>query len=162
MTSHIAHRRQKSEEAILYKNVAFAFGYACGVMKNIFESFDKGRLVTGMAGNAVVNVSTLPWNPHKEFAGVFLKNIVTAEMTGGLFTCHLVRIEAGCKIGLHTHPAQVELHEVMAGEGMCIIDGKAVPYAAGCVTILPRNVPHEVLAGSEGLCMFAKFIAARA
>ncbi len=127
--------------------------------RNLFERFENGNL---SAGAQKKSIASIPWNAHKEFPGVFLKNVVTGEETGGLLTCHLVRIEPGGKIGLHAHPASIELHEVVAGSGVCVTENGEIPYAPGCVAILARNVPHEVRAGAEGLCLFAKFVAVTA
>lgn len=33
-------------------------------------------------------------------------------------------------------------------------------YEPGTVSILPQGTPHEVLAGTEGVCLFAKFFPA--
>jgi len=104
------------------------------------------------------DVASLPWAEHKNFPGVFLKNIVLPEDTQGAFTCHLVRIEPGCAIGLHAHPASVELHEVVAGSGTCVTPEGEIPYSPGVVAILPQNAQHQVNAGEEGLCLLAKFI----
>ena len=123
--------------------------------RDLFQQFENGTLVNGGQKN---DVSLCAWNKHKDFAGVSLKNVVTAEQTAGLFTCHLVRIEPNCKIGLHTHPSSIELHEVVTGDGVCMIGQEEVPYAPGTMAVIACNAPHEVRAGVEGLCLFAKFI----
>ncbi|WP_429958488.1 hypothetical protein [Enterococcus sp. AZ196] len=43
---------------------------------------------------------------------------------------------------------------------MCINDGVSINYQAGVITILPKNIEHEVIAEKEGLLLFAKFIPA--
>lgn len=121
----------------------------------LFSVFDKGRAT---AGGETTELATLPWNAHKEFAGVYLKNVVMADKTGGRFTCHLVRIEPGKKIGMHAHPSSIELHEVIAGDGTCITEQGNIPYAPGSMAVLTMNSPHEVRAGESGLCLLAKFI----
>lgn len=126
--------------------------------KEIFSCFENGELA---APGGSVAVSARPWNAHKDFDGVFLKSIVTPEHTAGLFTCLLVRIEPGKKIGLHSHPDSVELHEVIAGTGTCLTGYGEIPYAPGRLAILPEKSPHEVRAGKDGLCLFAKFITVR-
>ncbi len=123
--------------------------------KSLFQQFENGTLV--QAGECT-EVGLCAWNAHKDFAGVALKNVVTADQTAGLFTCHLVRIAPHHQIGRHSHPASVELHEVIDGSGVCLTDQGEIPYAPGVVAILARNMPHEVRAGEEGLCLFAKFI----
>lgn len=124
-------------------------------MKNVlFEQFDQGMLAHG---GQVTSLEHLAWNKHKDFAGVSLKNVVTAEHTAGLFTCHLVRIDPGCKIGMHSHPASIEIHEVIQGNGTCLTDDGEIRYVPGTVSILAHKAPHEVRAGDDGLCLFAKF-----
>ena len=124
--------------------------------ENLFDQFDNGTVT--IAGKRI-ETSGLAWNPHKDFTGVSLKNVVTADQTSGLFTCHLVRIEPLHKIGLHTHPASIELHEVIAGSGVCLMEQEEIPYAPGTVTLIACTAPHEVRAGKDGLYLFAKFIA---
>lgn len=122
---------------------------------SLFGSFTNGFLdIRGKRRD----VAPLPWGEHKNFSGVFLKNIVTADDTDGAFTCHLVRIEPGCAIGLHAHADSVELHEVVAGEGVCVTPEGEIPYTPGVMAIMPQHAPHEVKAGGEGLCLLAKFI----
>jgi len=123
--------------------------------KRVFSCFENGRLA---AEGKLIDVSTLSWNEHKDFKGVFLKNVVMPEHTNKLFTCHLVRIEPGKKIGMHTHPTSIELHEVIAGEGKCLTKHGEILYGPGQIAVLPENSPHEVQAGENGLCLFAKFI----
>jgi len=123
--------------------------------KRMFTNFVNGRLAEG--GNAVA-IQEIPWNEHKDFKGVFLKNVVTPEHTNALFTCHLVRIEPGMCIGMHTHPTSIELHEVIAGEGKCLTEQGEIQYAPGQIAVLPENSPHEVRAGKDGLCLFAKLV----
>ena len=123
--------------------------------KQTFDHFENGKLAVG---EKLIEISSVPWNEHKDFKGVFLKNLVLSEHTRGLMTCHLVRIEPGCKIGKHTHPMSIELHEVIAGEGKCVTKLGEVSYKRGTMAILPENSPHEVLAGEDGLYLFAKFV----
>ena len=104
--------------------------------------------------------SNAPWADHKDFPGVSLKHLITACHTGGQFSCHLVRIAPGKAIGLHTHPASQELHEVLNGSGHCVLPGHTRAYAPGVVSLVPLGVPHEVVAGEDGLYMLAKFIPA--
>lgn len=126
--------------------------------KNLFEKFDEeGRLL--LPGDETA-FAKIPWSKHPVFEGVELKHIVTAEKTGGQFSFHLVRIASGKKIGNHIHEKQLETHEVISGVGVCVNDGEKLSYEAGVVSIFPMGVPHEVIAGEEGLYLFAKFIPA--
>ncbi len=121
-----------------------------------FERFSQGRLHTGAS---TANLDAVPWKEHKDFPGVFLKAVLAEEHTGSPLSCVLVRIEPGRRIGLHRHPTSVELHEVIAGDGVCVLEGVEMPYAPGSMAVMPRNAAHEVLAGTDGLCLFAKFVA---
>jgi len=127
--------------------------------ENLFEQFDAGRLV--IAGKQT-DVSRLGWNPHKDFPGVFLKNVLGEDQTDGLLACKLVRIAPNHELGMHTHPASMELHEVMAGSGVCIMEHGETFYAPGTIGLIARNAPHAVRAGENGLCFFAKFVTAQA
>ena len=126
--------------------------------KDLFARFDNGRLAH--EGESI-DLASLAWKEHPEFKGVFLKHLVTAEQTGGLFTCLLVRIEPDRGIGLHAHPDSIELHEVVSGGGVCVTEAGETPYGPGSMAVLARNAPHEVRAGRDGLRLLAKFITAR-
>lgn len=102
----------------------------------------------------------IPWSKHPTFEGVELKHIVTSKDTNGQFSYHLVRIAPGKSIKNHIHETQLETHEVIAGSGICINDGTAIPYEVGTISIMSAGVPHEVNAGNDGLYLFAKFIPA--
>lgn len=124
---------------------------------NTFELFDSGKLVLPERETAFAQIV---WSKHPTFEGVVLKHIVTAKDTDGKFSYHLVRIAPGCSIGNHIHEAQLETHEVIGGSGRCVNAGITIPYEAGTVSIMQAGVPHEVVAGAEGLCLFAKFMPA--
>ena len=127
-------------------------------MENIVERFSlEGRLCLP---DKTVSFREIPWNRHQSFDGVELKHLVTSGETGGEFSFHLVRIAPGKAIGNHVHQTQLETHEVIAGSGICVHGGKELAYAPGVISILPMGLPHEVKAGTEGLCLFAKFIPA--
>ena len=95
--------------------------------------------------------------PHKAFKGVYLKHLVTGGMTDGRVSSHLVKVDSHCVLETHTHPEQVEIHEVIQGTGECTIGGRTVPYAPGTVEVIPQNTPHKVTAGANGLYILAKF-----
>lgn len=124
---------------------------------SVFESFNNGSLK--LPAN-IISFADLPWNKHPTFEGVELKHIVTAKDTNGQFSYHLVRIAPHKGIGNHIHETQAETHEVISGDGICINDEVKIPYTTGTISIMPAGIPHEVNAGAEGLCLFAKFIPA--
>lgn len=126
-------------------------------MENIFEKFEVGKL---LLPHSETCFAELEWHAHPSFDGVWLKHIVTSEVTGGEFSCHLVRVEPGKKIGVHAHENQLEIHEIVGGSGVCVNEGAALDYAPGAVSIMRAGTLHEVMAGDEGLYLFAKFIPA--
>lgn len=125
------------------------------------------NFITGAFENGVLNyldeeikINELAWNASPANEGVFLKHIITGAMTNNSFSAHLVKVEEGCRIALHTHPGKTELHEVAGGEGTGFIKEKAIKYKPGVVTIIPADVEHEVAAGKGGVYIFAKFFPA--
>ncbi|MEY8428691.1 cupin domain-containing protein [Lachnospiraceae bacterium 46-15] len=126
--------------------------------RNLFEKFDgEGKL---LLPDVEVSFAAIPWSKHPAFEGVELKHIITSERTDGQFSYHLVRIAPNKKIGNHIHKKQLETHEVISGTGVCVNGGVELPYEAGVISIFPISVPHEVIAGDDGLCLFAKFMPA--
>lgn len=126
-------------------------------MKDLFEQFNCGQLVTPETQQSF---DELEWCKHPTFDGVELKHIVTASDTNGEFSYHLVRIAPNKKIGNHVHNQQLETHEVIAGNGICINEGKEILYSCGVISIMKMGKPHEVIAGEDGLYLFAKFMPA--
>ena len=126
--------------------------------KNLFEKFNEGGKL--LLKDATVTFDAIPWSKHPAFEGVELKAIITSERTEGRFSYHLVRIAPNKKIGSHIHEKQLETHEVISGTGVCVNDGVELPYETGVISIFPIGVPHEVIAGDDGLCLFAKFMPA--
>ena len=126
--------------------------------KNLFEKFNEGGKL--LLPDATVTFDAIPWSKHPTSPGVELKHIITSERTDGEFSYHLVRIAPNKKIGNHIHEKQLETHEVISGTGVCVNDGVELPYETGVISIFPIGVPHEVIAGDDGLCLFAKFMPA--
>jgi quercetin dioxygenase-like cupin family protein len=100
---------------------------------------------------------SLPWDAHPKFKGVFLRHLVTGSETGGHLSLHYVRIDPGCTIGDHTHAGQVEIHDVLEGEGTCTVAKKKIRYIPGIMGIMPADTLHRVDAGTEGLLLLATF-----
>jgi len=123
----------------------------------IFEKFEHGKLY--LSGQELASES-IAWSPHAKFEGVALKHLITAKDTNGKYSYHLVRIAPKKKIGLHVHETQLETHEVAAGYGVCNTAGQELVYEAGNIAVIPAGVEHEVIAGNDGLYLFAKFIPA--
>ena len=103
---------------------------------------------------------SIPWNEHPRFKGVFLKHLIRGVNTGDKLSCHMVRIDAHCVLEEHTHENNWELHEVIEGEGVFLIDGREISYYPGRVAMIPEGVRHKVVAGGAGLVLLAKFFPA--
>lgn len=123
-------------------------------MQNILE---KGTIKTMEKD---YNKADLTWNKHATCEGVFLKHLVKGETTEGKFSCHLVRVQAGCEISQHIHATNWELHEVISGTGKGILEDKEVSYTTGNMIVIPQGMNHRVMAGDEDIFMLAKFIPA--
>ena len=100
---------------------------------------------------------SISYTPHKSFKGVYLKHLVSGDMTDSLISSHLVKVEPFCSLDMHTHSQQLEIHEVIQGAGKCLIAEKQLQYTPGMVVVIPRNTPHMVTAGEDGLYILAKF-----
>ncbi|HEX3001748.1 MAG TPA: cupin domain-containing protein [Methanoregula sp.] len=102
-------------------------------------------------------VESMPWNPHPKFGGVSLRHLVIGKDTGGRISLHQVRIHPGCSIGDHAHPGQVEIHDVLDGEGVCRLEGIEIRYAPGVMGIMPADKVHRIDAGEHGMLLLATF-----
>ncbi len=106
------------------------------------------------------NINDVPWNKHAAWEGVFLKHLIKGDSTEGKFSCHLVKVQAGCQLGSHIHQDNWELHEVIAGDGNGYVNEEKIPYNGGTTVIIPQGQNHRIVAGEEDLYLFAKFIPA--
>lgn len=122
-----------------------------------FDAFNKGTLALPTQNIPLENYE---WKKHPKFEGVELKCILSTQETNGAFSFHLVHIAPHKMIDFHIHPDEVETHEVIAGSGYCINDGITLEYTPGTLSIFPKGISHKVVAGEEGLYLFAKFFSA--
>jgi quercetin dioxygenase-like cupin family protein len=99
----------------------------------------------------------IEWNEHPKFKGVSLKHLIKGRDTEGRLSCHLVRIDPGCVLDEHVHESQMELHEVIEGEGKFVLGGKETMYYPGRMAIIPQGTKHKVIAGKSGMVLLAKF-----
>lgn len=104
-----------------------------------------------------VPVAAIAETAHPAFAGVYLKTLVPGRETGGAVSVHRVRVEPGCRLDGHVHAEQWEVHEVAAGEGVAVIDGRETVYRPGVSALIPKGRRHEVRAGEKGLLLTATF-----
>jgi len=116
-----------------------------------------GRHDTVIAAGQTNDSESLPWNPHPKYAGVMLRHLVTGKDSGGRLSLHHVRIDPGCAIGDHTHAGQVEIHDVLSGDGSCVLNGKKIRYTPGVMGVMPADMVHRVDAGKDGLLLLATF-----
>ncbi len=123
-------------------------------MQDVIKSIDNGMIVES---EQQATIAELPWNPHPTFGGVALKHLVKGDATGGKLSCHLVRVDAGCEIGNHVHAENLELHEVLSGNGKAVLNDKEIPYVMGTCVVIPENQPHTVMADDDDLYLLAKF-----
>jgi quercetin dioxygenase-like cupin family protein len=107
-----------------------------------------------------IHSQDITWTKHPTFEGVYLKHLIGGDSTNGQLSCHLVRIDPGCTLKIHTHAAQWELHEVIEGAGSCSLDGHPLSYETGRMVVIPSGTPHAVTAGDQGLVLLAKFFPA--
>lgn len=128
------------------------------MMKNeIIDSFEKGNL---FSVSGIKDICEADWVPHKKFSGVSLKNLIVASESSGEISYHIVRVEPGCELSTHTHENNMEIHEIISGSGTLYLDKTSHEYLPGNICVIPKNVVHKVVAGGEGLYLFAKFMPA--
>lgn len=127
---------------------------ACKKEEKLVELFLSGKV---FYHDKQVDINSLNWNPHPTFKGVALKHIIEGNYTGNQLSCHIVRVDAGCVLDTHIHKGKFEIHEVVSGDGTCILDGKEIKYVEGTLCVIPADTPHKVVAGKNGLYLFAKF-----
>jgi quercetin dioxygenase-like cupin family protein len=121
---------------------------------NIDSIFETGTICTV---DGAVNAQKIEFTPHAKFKGVSIKHLVTGKTTNNRISCHLVKVEAGCTLDTHVHEKNLEIHEVIRGDGTLILADKTFTYSTGSIGVIPVNVVHKVEAGKNGLCILAKF-----
>lgn len=99
----------------------------------------------------------ISWKEHPKFKGVFLKHLITGADTEGKLSCHLVRVDPHCLLDEHEHPEQWELHEVIRGKGVFLMNFRETAYRVGSMAVIPPGTRHKVLTGKDGLVLLAKF-----
>lgn len=118
------------------------------------EKFARGNIYTLKKD---VKAADIEYTPHAKFTGVYLKHLVTGDMTDGLISCHIVKVDPNCVLDFHQHENAVEIHEVIEGDGICTIGQKDVKYEVGSLGVMPKGVPHKIAAGKDGIAVLAKF-----
>ena len=118
------------------------------------EFFAQGKVCTV---NGLLAAEGLVFKPHNSFPGVFVKTLVSGESTAGQISCHLVKVEASCRLDDHSHKESLEIHEVVSGSAVCSLGDREFVYDKGSVGVIPAGVVHKVVAGDEGVYILAKF-----
>jgi len=108
----------------------------------------------------VQTVQDIPWVQHPRFQGVLMRHLVTGAETGGMLSCHMVRMNPDAVLAEHVHEGQWELHEVVEGEGRFFLGACETAYSPGCLGIIPKGTVHKVVAGKNGMVLLAKFFPA--
>lgn len=101
-------------------------------------------------------IDDIVWENHPNFKGVYIKNLITNPQYN--FSCLLVKIENNNEIGEHKHENQIEIHDIISGEGELTIDNQIIKYSPGCVGVIPSNTIHSVKSIKNDLIILAKFI----
>jgi quercetin dioxygenase-like cupin family protein len=84
------------------------------------------------------------------YDGGLLTFKATGDQTGGDLLLFEARMPAGKMTPLHTHPEGAETIAILEGELDLHVDGEESRAAAGCVVVVPRDVPHAFAVVSEG------------
>jgi len=124
-------------------------------VSNQAELIENGSIILM---NANLRTAEIKWQAHPSFAGVSIKCLLDAEALNGAANCLLVRLEPGARLDAHVHPAQSEIHEVLAGSGDLERLGKVQAYTPGDLALIPMGQEHAVQAGPMGLVLRATFI----
>lgn len=140
--------------------------FCCSVMaqnKKSATTPDESCFLTKVLAGSVfftdkqVSIDDLPWNPHPKYKGVYLKHLILGKDTENQLSCHIVKIEPNCMLDMHVHDGKIEIHEFVGGSGKFYLNGKEIDYSIGKISVIPANIPHKVVAGKDGLYLFAKF-----
>ena len=102
----------------------------------------------------------IPWHPHPQFKGVFMKDIITGKDTDNRMSCHYVLLEPDSVISEHAHSTQYEIHDVLCGSGKSVVQGFQVRYNSKITANIPEGTLHEVRASHEGLLLKCTFFPA--
>lgn len=121
---------------------------------NIGNHFENGQIGTI---SEIIKSEDRNFNPHPKFKGVYLKNLVTGDMTGNKISCHLVKVDPFCTLDTHVHENNLEIHEIISGSATCYIGENKISYNVGTIGVIPKNISHKVEAGENGIYILAKF-----
>lgn len=127
------------------------------MQRDIATSIADGRIHHTDRSESIPNIE---WKAHPICEGVYLKHLIKGVDTDGLFSSHLVKISPNCRLDTHCHECQLELHEIMDGQGTFRLLDESHDYHLGKMAVIPKGVNHMVQAGEKGLTLLAKFFPA--
>ena len=108
-------------------------------------------------GEKLIEISNITWDKHPKFSGVFTKTLFTSKDSNNNLSAMIVKIDPLHEIGDHIHEGTYELHEILSGEGIGIIEDKKIEYKPGVVSLIPGDIHHSIKAGDSGIILLAKF-----
>ncbi|MFH0975395.1 MAG: AraC family ligand binding domain-containing protein [Spirochaetota bacterium] len=108
-------------------------------------------------GEKLNNTSSIQWEKHPKFEGVFIKNLFTGSDSNNNLSAMIVKIEPNHEIGNHIHEGKAELHEIIDGDGEAMVDNTTLNYYPGVISLIPGNILHNIKAGKKGMILLAKF-----
>lgn len=105
-------------------------------------------------------IDSMEWIPHPKFEGSFMKHLIRGADNDNLASCHLVRVNPGCRLDDHIHANEWEYHHILEGDGIGYLDGREMVYQPGKIAVIPKGATHKVVAGQEGILILATFLPA--
>lgn len=127
--------------------------------RDISEGFEKGTL---LFSGLEIEAMEKPWGSYPAWNGVFLKDLVTGNETGGAFSYHLARVSRNCDLADHDHETQWEWNAAIVGTGSFLHEREVPVVRPGQTFVTPPRTHHTVGAGSEELLLLANFAPALA
>lgn len=109
-----------------------------------------------MSGKTV-DSNGMQWNPHRNYPGVFIRQVVDAQ-TNPLATFNVVRIAPGSEITPHVHDHSAETFLVTAGQALCTMGDTTTKFHAGHLGYAPAGTRHGLKnIGTDDLFIVAVF-----
>lgn len=88
--------------------------------------------------------SDVLWNPHPQYPGVRIANLLAHEADSSEITCALVHLPVGSQTAEHLHEHSDDILYVLRGKAKMRIRGWGdVPLVAGNFLRIPRRTLHQ-------------------
>lgn len=88
--------------------------------------------------------------PMIHFFGVRMSILVSGAQTNGAFCLLEVHSPAGHRTPRHVHRRESETIHLLEGGMTAILDGKPIKVLPGDTTVLPPDIPHQLVSGPQG------------